>query len=400
MLDGLIAIHRETMATVQTTTHRYLYNQINWSSKAICIYGDRGVGKSTLICQYLLDKYQTPDKALYISADNVIVASTGLFAIAQEYFAYGGEALFVDEVHKYENWSTELKNIIDTYKNHQIIFTGSSCLDLKTSKADLSRRVVYHRLVGLSFREFLQLELSIDLPVYSLEEIIKSHVAIVNDLKIKNILKYFRMYVNYGYYPFYLESVEDYLSKLNNVLEKVIYEDISVIYNLKTPTAVLLKKILWLVASARILTPNIDNIAKNLQVSRESIYSCLDYLDQAGLICNLYPISAGMKLIRKPGKIFLNNPNLLYAINGTLNLMSDIGAIRETFFTNQISIKNKINTYDNGDYIINDKYVIEIGGKNKSGKQIKNQNNAYLALDDIEIGHANRIPLYLFGFLL
>src|SRR3990167_7168121 len=400
MLEGLIAIHQETMSTVSTAVHRYLYHKINWSAKAICIYGDRGVGKSTLVSQFLLKKYQTPEKALYVSADNIIVTSTGLFAIAQEYFAYGGDALFIDEIHKYENWSIELKNIIDTYKNHQIVFTGSSCLDLKASKGDLSRRVVYHRLFGLSFREFLQLELSTQFPVFSLDEIIKSHVNIIHELNIKPILKYFRQYINYGYYPFYLEGVGDYLSKLNNVIEKVIYDDISVIYNLKISTATLLKKILWLIATARILIPNIDSIAKNLQVSREAIYNCIEYLDRAGLIHNVYPASTGMKLIRKPGKIFLSNSNILYAINGTLNLMSDIGAIRETFFTNQVSAFHKINTHDHGDYIIYDKYVLAVGGKNKSPRQIKNQDNAYLALDDIEIGFGNKIPLYLFGFLL
>lgn len=399
MIEGLIAIHREVMATIPVTEHRYLYDQINWSAKAICIYGDRGVGKSTLIAQRLLNQYQTPDKALYISADNIIVVSMGLFAIAQEYFAHGGEALFIDEVHKYENWSVEVKNIIDTYKNHHIVFTGSSSLDLKKSKGDLSRRVVYYQLAGLSFREFLQLNNSVKLSVLSLEEIIKSHVNIANDLNVKNILKNFRLYLNHGYYPFYLEGVEDYLSKLNNVIEKVIYEDISVIYNLKVPTTTILKKILWLVATARILTPNIDSISKNLQVSREVIYNCLEYLDRAGLTHSLYPIGSGMKLVRKPGKIFLNNSNMLYVINGTLNFNSDLGAIRETFFTNQIAKKYKINTYDSGDYIITDKYVVEVGGKNKSSKQIKDQDHAYLALDDIETGFGNKIPLYLFGFL-
>ncbi len=400
MLEGLISIHREVMANIPVTYHRYLFDQINWSAKAICIYGDRGVGKSTLIAQYLLEKYKTPDKALYISADNIIASSMGLFAIAQEYFSYGGEALFIDEIHKYDNWSVEIKNIIDTYKNHQIVFTGSSSLDLKKSKGDLSRRVVYHRLVGLSFREFLQLNDNVKLSTYSLEDIIQSHVQISNELHIKNILKQYRLYLNHGYYPFYLEGQEDYLSRLNNVIEKVIYEDISVIYNLKVSTTLILKKILWLVASAKILMPNIDNIARNLQVSREVVYNCLEYLDRAGLIHNLYPEGSGMKLVRKPGKILLNNPNMLYAINGTLNLNSDIGAIRETFFTNQIATKYKVNTYENGDYIVNDKYVFEIGGKNKSSRQIKAEANASLALDNIEVGFGNKIPLYLFGFLI
>jgi len=400
MIEGLIRIHREVMAAIPLMSHRYLYDQINWSARAICIYGDRGVGKSTLIAQRLLEEYKTPDRALYISADNIMVASVGLFAIAQEYFSNGGEALFIDEIHKYENWSVELKNIIDTYKNRQIVFTGSSSLDLKKSKGDLSRRVVYHRLTGLSFREFLQFDHDIKLPVYDLEDIIGSHVKIASKLPVENIMKYFRQYLKHGYYPFYLEGVDDYLSKLNNVIEKVIYEDISVIYNLKVPTTIVLKKILWLVASAKILTPNVDSIARNLQVSREVIYNCLDYLDRAGLIHNLYPVGSGMKMARKPGKILLNNSNMLYAINGTLNLNSDMGAIRETFFSNQVAARYKLNTWDSGDYIVMDKYVIEVGGKNKSSKQLKNQSSAYLALDDMEIGFGNKIPLYLFGFLI
>lgn len=399
MIEQFSTIQKQVMSDIPRGVNRYLFNQINWDANAICIYGDRGVGKSTLICQRLLQHYHDIDRALYVSADNINVAPLGLFALAQQYFAMGGEALFIDEVHKYENWSVEVKNIIDTYRNHQIIFTGSSSLDLTKSKGDLSRRVVYHRLNGLSFREYLQLSLQIELPTFALEDILQHHIKIIQKINVPTILKHFRHYLRHGYYPFFLEGVDDYLSKLNNVIEKVIYEDIAVIYNLKVPTTMVLKKILWMVATSKILTPNVDNMATYLQVSREVVYQCLDYLDRAGLIHNIFPAATGMKFIRKPAKIYMNNTNILNAINGALHFNSDVGAIREIFLANQLTATCKIKLPESGDFIVDEKYILEVGGKNKSNKQIKSHQQAYLVLDDIEMGIANKIPLFLFGFL-
>lgn len=302
-------------------------------------------------------------------------------------------------MHKYPNWSVEIKNIIDTYKNCKIVFSASSSLDLKKSKADLSRRVVYHHLLGLSFREYLLMSHNISLPVLSFQEIIHNHVKIVEKLNSIKILKLFKDYLEHGYYPFFLEGLNDYLTKVNNVIEKVIFEDIAVVYNLKQTTLPLLKKLLWLVATTDGLTPNIDNISSSLGVSREAVYNCLEYLGNSGLLNNLYADGVGIKLIRKPGKIYLNNTNLLHAINGSLKLESGSGGVRETFFANQVSSIHRVTLHGNADFLIDDTYPIEVGGPGKKSKQIKDLNQAFLAVDDVEIGFKHKIPLYLFGFL-
>lgn len=399
MLEELIAIHREVLSCITNSFERYLYDKINWDAQAICIFGDRGVGKTTLMCQRLLEKYKTVERALYISADNINVAAIGLFKIARQYFSDGGEALFIDEVHKYPNWSVEIKNILDTYKKHTIVFSASSSLDLVKSKADLSRRVVYHNLHGLSFREYLNLKHKINIKQHSFEDILHHHVAIAETLESLKVLKEFREYLSNGYYPFFLEGLDDYLSKVNNVIEKVIFEDIAVVYNLRQTTLPVLKKLLWLVATTDGLIPNIDNISSNIGVSREVIYNCLEYLGNAGLLQNLYALTEGMKLVRKPGKIYLNNTNLLQAINGSLKRDGGVGGVRETFFANQVGAACKINLHPKADFLVDEQYVIEVGGKGKDHTQIKDLQNAYLAVDDTSIGFKNKIPLYLFGFL-
>lgn len=399
MLEDLFHIQREVLSTTKKKVKRYLYDKINWNNQAICIVGDRGVGKTTLMCQHQLETYTTGDKALYISADNILVTSLGLFNIAKTHFSYGGEALFIDEVHKYPDWSVELKNIIDTYKKARVVFSASSSLDLNKSKADLSRRVVYYHLAGLSFREFLSLASSTSLPEYTLEELLKDHVKIAEKVSKHKVLKQFKNYLIHGYYPFFLEGVEEYLHRLNNVIEKVIFEDIAVVFELKQTTLAVLKKLLWLVATTDGLIPNIDNISSSLGVSREMIYNSLEYLGHSGLLCNLYPASSGLKLIRKPGKIYLNNSNLLYAINGSLKRDSSQGGVRETFFANQVGVRYKVQLQADCDFLVSEKYSFEIGGRNKDHNQIKSIPHSFLAVDDIEVGYKNRIPLYLFGLL-
>lgn len=399
MLEDLFAIHREVIATTEAVFKRYLYDQINWDTQAICITGDRGVGKTTLMGQRFLEYYQTVERGLYISADNVVVAGKGLFKIAQEYFSNGGECLFIDEVHKYPNWAIEIKNILDTYKRSKVVFSASSSVNLLRSKADLSRRVVYHKLLGLSFREYIYHVNEISLPTYTFNEIIRDHVQIAEEMSSIKILKMFKNYLSHGYYPFFHEGLKDFLSKLNNVIEKVIFEDIAVVHNLRQTTLPVLKKLLWLVATTNGLVPNIDGISSSLATSREVIYNCLEYLGQSGLLQNVYPLAGGMKLIRKPGKIFLNNTNLLHAINGSLKRESGIGGARETFFVNQVASLHKVDTYPETDFIVDGRYIIEVGGKGKDYNQIKDLKDSFLAIDDVAIGYRNKIPLYLFGFL-
>lgn len=392
-------IHGEVMSALSTKNHRYIWEKINWNAKAICIYGDRGVGKTTLMCQYLLEHYKQVDHALYLSADNINVISNGLWNTVKTYFSHGGKAVFIDEVHKYPEWSVEIKNILDTYKNHQVVFSGSSTIDLQGAKGDLSRRVVYYKLPGLSFREFLKIQLNLEIPSISLEDLIENHVSFAEQFRSKTILKHFNDYLAFGYYPYFIEGVEEYYSKINNTVEKVIFEDIAVVYNLKQATLNTLKRILWLVATSGFIIPNIDSISRDFGISRDVIYDSLEYLSKSGLIYNLYPDAKGMKFVRKPGKIQISNTNLLSAINGSLKMENNVGAVREIFFVNQVSHDQKIRLHETGDYIINNKYVIEVGGKTKTRRQIKKLDNAYLVLDNIEIGFGDKIPLYLFGFL-
>lgn len=399
MLDDLFAIHSEVMSTAKTGVKRYLYDKIRWNAQGICIMGDRGVGKTTLMCQRLLDEYKTAERGLYLSADNIAVASRGLFRIAQEYFAYGGEALFIDEVHKYPNWSVEIKNILDTYKNNKVVFSASSSIDLNQSKADLSRRVVYYQLLGLSFREYVFLARGRTIAPRLFTEILENHVQITEEINALKPLKLFKEYLAYGYYPFYLEGLEDYLLKLNNVIEKVIFEDIAVVFNLRQTTLPVLKKLLWLVATTDGLAPNIDSISSSFGVSREVVYNCLEYLSHSGLLLNLYPVAEGMKVIRKPGKIYLNNTNLLRAINRTLRREDGVGGVRETFFLNQLLPFHKVNLHSSADFLVDDHYSIEVGGKGKDYNQIKHLKNSYLAVDDLPVGFGNKIPLFLFGLL-
>lgn len=399
MLDEIISIHEEVVNSISRKHQRYLYHQINWDQQAICLLGSRGVGKTTLMCQYLLEKYGSSEYALYISADNVFVLSKGLFATAMEYFRYGGQALFIDEIHKYPNWSLELKNIIDTYKHSQVIFSASSSLNLNQSKYDLSRRVVYYELPGLSFREYLNFTYNTQYEPVSLDTILHQHPAIARQFKHLTILKVFKEYLKHGYFPFFLEGREDYLAKVNNIIEKIIFEDIAVVYNLRQSTLTILKKLLWLVATSKGLAPNIDRISKNLQTSRETIYDCLRYLEESGLLISIYTHAKGMKLIRKPSKIYLQNTSLHHAINGHLKFESDPGSVRETFFVNQLSQVNKPYLHEQGDFIIDHRYIFEIGGPSKNFRQIKNEPEGFLAIDGIEIGFKRKVPLYLFGFL-
>ncbi len=399
MLEEFVEIHQEVMSSTPRGFRRYLYSNINWKSHGLCIVGDRGVGKTTLICQDLLERYQTPEQALYLSADNISVISYGLANIAKSYFTYGGKALYIDEVHKYPEWSTEIKNILDTYKTKQIVFSASSSIDLNRSKGDLSRRVVYHKLLGLSFREYLQLSADIQIPTLSLEELLNNHVSIASGFRQLPILKHFQDYLKNGYYPFFIEGLEDYLLKVHNVIEKVLFEDLAVVYNLKQTTLPFLKKILWLVATSDGFIPNIDKLSKNLGISREMVYNCLEYLSSSGLLNDVFPIGKGNALIRKPGKIYLNNSNLIHAINSSLKMASQMGNLRETYFVNQVSTLHKVLLHDKGDFLVDDLFTIEVGGKGKNDKQIRGVDDAYLAVDDISIGFGKKIPLYLFGLL-
>jgi uncharacterized protein len=399
MRDELFLIHSNVLNSISMDKKRHLYNRINWDARGICIAGARGTGKTTLILQHLTERYDR-DKCLYVSGDNINIIAEGLFNTAKDFFAFGGETFVVDEVHKYPDWSQEVKNIYDSFPQKSIIISGSSTLDLTKAKYDLSRRVVYYRLEGLSFREFLKFEYDIDIAPLSLEEIVKDHVSISSSILKKGpVLKYFNEYLEYGYYPYFLEGKQDYNSKVMGAVEKVLFEDIGIVFNLPVNKLPAMKKLLWLVATSHPFTLNIEGIATDLGITRPTVYNYLEILENADLFKSVKALGKGAGFIRKPGKLYFENTNLLLAIAGSVKIEAQSGTLRETFFVNQLSQDHKISLHEKCDFVIDEKYHFEIGGPSKKEKQISGVESSYLAIDGIETGFQKRIPLYLFGFL-
>lgn len=400
MLEKPFAIHNSAVKNIPRAFKRYLYGRIDWKSDAICVTGARGVGKTTMLLQYYHEHYGDVEKCLYISADNMEAAGAGLFNLASEYFTLGGKALIIDEIHKYPDWQVELKNIVDTFRGKKLLVSGSSSLNLKKGKADLSRRFAYYDLKGLSFREYLELKEGKVFPALKLNEVLRGHMKHAQKISGQiTVLKDFRSYLSGGYYPFFTESGAAYPLKVLNIIEKTLYEDVAIIGNVKPVHITAIKKILRLIAGASAFTPNIDKLSRELGISKEYVYHYLEYLEQAGIITALYCEGKGYKLLRKPAKLFLENTNLLAAINGSLKLDDELGAARETFFVNQLSCSERVTVAEKGDFTVNNSLIFEIGGKGKTTEQIRGIKNSYLALDKIEIGVGGKIPLYLFGFL-
>lgn len=400
MLNELIELQIEYARSIDTSFRRYLYGQINWNARLIGIVGARGTGKTTLLLQYYKDHFSSPEECLYITADHVKVAALGLFDIASDFFKTGGKVLIVDEVHKYPDWTREVKNIYDSFPKGRLVVSGSSTTAVIHGKHDLSRRIMLYSLRGLSFREYLELELKEAFTTHTLEEITGSHVKIASGLaRVPIILKHFNDYLNHGHYPFYLEGKNEFTSKLGNVIEKIISSDIPAIYGLKPSSVHFLRKLIHLVATSQPFIPNVERISGQLGLSKEYVYNYLDYLEKAHLFSFLHKKEQGLRLVRKAQKIYLENPNLFHAILGKTGLRSEIGAVREAFFVNQVAAAHQIHAGDQNDFLVDHAYEFEVGGKQKGGDQIRGKKNAFIAADGIEVGAKNKIPLWLFGFL-
>jgi hypothetical protein len=400
MLEEIFYYHKRSVEETPQRFKRYLCDEIDWDTPCLCVAGARGTGKTTLLIQHYHERYGDVEKCLYVSADNIEVSALGLLTIAKEYFNYDGKALIIDEIHKYPEWQTELKNILDTFKGKKILFSGSSSIELHEGKADLSRRAVYYTLRGLSFREYLEIKRDVTLPVYPIEELLTGHVRIAQEMSSGiSILKHFREYLISGYYPFFMEGERSYLSKVFSIIEKVLYEDIAVLGNMKPSNIIVLKKMLWVIATSEPFTVNIEKMSRELGISKEYVYTYLEYLERAGLMSSLREDARGYRMARKPEKIFMENTNLLCAVNRDLKSESSRGQMRETFFVNQLKGVAKITAGVVGDFTIDGKHHFEVGGKGKTFRQLQGAENGYVVADQIEIGHGNKIPLYLFGFL-
>jgi len=371
---------------------RYLFHKIDFKSKLIGILGQRGVGKTVLLRQIAQHYQLESSKMLYISADNI---KKSLSEIAIEFSAFGGELLIIDEIHKASDFALELKTIYD-FVDIRVIFSGSSALELENSKVDLSRRSLFYELGSLSFREFLAIRFEIELEELSLEEILQNHQNIALSIKKQfKPLEYFSYYKAYGAYPFFTEGELGYNLRLNEIMNIILDSEVATIYNVDSDKINTIRKLLHLLCSSVPVELNIQNLAKSAEISRNTLYSYLYYLKKANLIEIIGGNFKNKKLLNKPDKIYLDNINLYNILCSDHNN----GSLRESFFVSQMKVNHDVKYSNIGDFKIDDKYIFEIGGKNKGFKQIKDVENSFVIADDIETGFGNKIPLWLFGFL-
>ena len=401
-LQRLIELQTELAEKLPYTKKRSLFSQINWSQKGLAITGPRGVGKTTLLLQHYKDVYNDPRKCLYVVGDDIDVVSLKLVEVADAFYKSGGKCLIIDEVHKYPNWSQELKNIYDRYPELQLIVSGSSTLEINKGKYDLSRRVVSYYLHGLSFREFVYFQLGVDFKSASLEDVVAKHVDLASQLKKElgdaRVLDLFSSYLIYGHFPYYLEGLDTFKSKLNNSLNKVLYEDIPASFGLKIASVPSLQKLIALTAGPKPFMVDISRIASSVGISREYVGIYIDHLEKAGVLLGLRSALYGHASVRKPEKLYVNNPNLYLAINNDEVNQENIGMLREMFAANQLLVKYKVTSPGESDFRV-DGFTFEVGGKSKLNKLGNYAEGTHFLIDDLEIGYNNIIPLYLLGFL-
>ncbi len=383
---------------VDTSFKRYLWSKINWNNRLIAITGARGVGKTTLILQYIKEKLNiSPDEVIYVTMDDLYFSKNTLVDFTDEFVKKGGKYLFLDEVHKYKNWSQELKNIYDYFSDLKIVITGSSALDIYKGKADLSRRAILYKLHGLSFREFILLKYNHHFSVIGLEEILNNASKKIPEIleKIKP-LKLFEEYLKTGYYPFFMEGESEYQVRLKQTVNQILDSDLPSVEKIDFNAVHYLRKLISILAEIVPYKPNIVKLSQQVGISRETLIRYLYLLEKADLLMLLQTDTKGIGKMNKPEKIYLNNSNL---VNSLADIQSNLGTLRETFFLNQLQVNHNINWSDKSDFYVDDKYTFEIGGKNKTRKQITGIENAWVAADNIEYAQQNKIPLWLFGFL-
>lgn len=396
-MEILFKKHIEKVQNTKTTFVRDLTKEILWDERLIGIKGQRGTGKTTLLLQHIKQNFKPDGSNLYVSLDDIYFSKNNLVSLVDDFVKNGGAYLFLDEVHRYNNWAQEIKNIYDDYPNLNVVFTGSSILHISAAKADLSRRAMIYQLSGLSFREYLNFHLNMKFESYSLSEILSNHIDIAMEItkKIKPV-KYFKMYLESGYFPFFKEYPNTYLHRVGEIINLIIDIDLAVFKNFNQINLRKIKQLLYIIAQSVPFKPNIKKLSERIVISRNTLVSYLHYLNEAKIINSLFSDTFGISILQKPDKIYLENSNFIYALE---NKLPNTGNIRETFFMNQLSYKNKVTYSKNADFTVNDKYIFEIGGKYKTQKQIAGISNSYIAADNIEFGFRNKIPLWLFGFL-
>ena len=387
--------HRK-IAKVDLRFKRYLYSQINWKARIISIKGARGTGKTTMLLQHILENYEDIDQTLYASLDNLWFATHSLMELVDWADRHGISRLYLDEVHRYELWSQSLKNIYDDYPDMSIVYTSSSLLVLDNATVDMSRRQTPYTLYGLSFREYLELEGIFKTEAISLDDVLMHHVKkamnIVGRIKVAPL---FEAYLAHGYYPFYRESLEDFPSRLRETVTVVIDSDLPAVENVTYETLQKTKNLLMIISEHVPFEPTMSELWRQLSTDNESGLKMLYALDKAQVLALLTAKTNNYKSLSTPDKIFLSNPNLMHVLCPKV----DKGNERETFFISQLRVLHDVRYHKQGDFLIDNKFLFEVGGKNKTFEQIADVPNSYLAVDDTEVGSGCRIPLWMFGFL-
>jgi uncharacterized protein len=403
-MEQLYEISNRLIKNVSSTFKRSMFGEVNWDHQLIEIKGSRGVGKTTLMLQKAKELMGNGRNVLYVSADMPYFFNHTLVDTAETFYKYGGEYLFVDEVHKYPvkqsktDWSLELKNIYDSIQGIKVLYSGSSILQLYTGNGDLSRRKASYLLKGLSLREYLEMNGLFTGKSFTITGIVENHIHIANEITSAiKILPHFKSYLHMGYYPFYRKGEDVFFSRLSETINVIIDSDIPFIADIPHETLHKMKQLLAAISTTVPYTPNLSNLRGDLYITdQRTLIKYINLLEKAELINTLGARAVGNKILGKPSKIYLNNTNLMQALTPA---QINEGTIWETFFLNQLNHLYEVGYPDKGDFIVDNKYVFEIGGKNKTSKQISLVDNAYIVSDNIETGFANHIPLWLFGFL-
>lgn len=394
MKDRLLNISEKRKNQVKTDFMRYLYQDIDWAQRLLLIKGARGVGKTTLLLQHFKNN---PENAVYLSLDDFYFESNRLLLLVETLYGEGYRTFYLDEVHQYLHWSNDLKNLHDNFTDIKIIATGSSALKIDKGKADLSRRMVVFQLFGLSFREFLTLELNVHFEAISLNNLLEKHESLSTEILNEiNPLDYFNAYLKHGYYPFYKSDKKFYHQKLQQTLQLTLEVDLPDVENLNFSTIKGMKNLLFTLSQIVPYTPNIQTLSDKIGSTRNSTLKALDLMDKGNMLNLLRSDNKGVSYLQKPEKVYLENTNLYYVFN---DKAPNKGSLRETFFFNQVKVKNDVTHSKFGDFMVDQTYTFEIGGATKTAKQIAGVPLSYIAADEIKYGNRNKIPLWLFGFL-
>lgn len=394
-MDNLFEKYYRKLDQVSLTFQRSLSAHIDWSNRIIGIKGARGAGKTTLLLQHARQNLPGGDRTLYASLDDLYFTQNRLYDLADRFLKQGGRYLLLDEVHRYPEWSHELKNIYDDLRELTVIFTGSSIIHLDQAKSDLSRRAVMYELMGLSFREYIEVTTQYRFGRMSLQDLLEHHVEYARNIVGKiHPIEHFKKYLRYGYYPYFLENENSYLQKLTETISLALVSDLPAVHPISYGSIEKIRLLLHIISESVPFKPNVSKLSEHIGVTRHSLINFFKHLEDLRIIQGLYSSGQGITLMQKPEKIFLHHPNLVFALSSG---QADLGNMRESFFVNQVSAISEIGYADEGDFKVG-KFTFEVGGKSKKKRQIEGIEDAYIVADDIEIGHGNKIPLWMFGF--